>query len=302
MKAEENPTEGQKVAIGIGLLAGVGALIYYATRPSTTSTSGTVQGFPHGVGKQWGTPTTAGGGTTKILLPGAVPSGQSFTNGSIAAQNGGFQLLFLTNGNLVVATAQNQEVWVWESNIPVASGANHAIMQADGNFVLYNNLGIAIWATNTSGNPGAYLRLQSTGELNIYSAANQPIWSSTRLLPGQALFIFGGNNVTTPVYGQGIYSPNGNYQISIDPYKSGALTWWYRGTPGWNQGGAGLFGAVPDHVIMQTDGNLVLYSGGEAVWSSGTSGNPGAQAVLQNDGNFVIYSASGRALWNTGTA
>jgi hypothetical protein len=41
---------------------------------------------------------------------------------------------------------------------------------------------------------------------------------------------------------------------------------------------------------MQLDGNLVLYSrNGQSVWSTGTDGRPGSFLVLQNDGNLVIY-------------
>ncbi|MFD6878552.1 MULTISPECIES: hypothetical protein [unclassified Streptomyces] len=60
-------------------------------------------------------------------------------------------------------------------------------------------------------------------------------------------------------------------------------------------------------LIMQADGNLVLYSeSGAALWSSGTYGNPGAYASLQSDGNFVVYKkdggeGKGGALWSTGT-
>lgn len=55
-------------------------------------------------------------------------------------------------------------------------------------------------------------------------------------------------------------------------------------------------------LIMQTDGNLVLYAaGGRVRWHSWTFGNPGARAVAQGDGNLVVYAASGRPLWNSGT-
>ncbi|MFF3013751.1 trypsin-like serine protease [Streptomyces sp. NPDC057939] len=60
-------------------------------------------------------------------------------------------------------------------------------------------------------------------------------------------------------------------------------------------------------LIMQADGNLVLYSeSGAALWSSNTYGNPGAYASLQSDGNFVVYKkdggeGKGGALWSTGT-
>jgi len=56
-------------------------------------------------------------------------------------------------------------------------------------------------------------------------------------------------------------------------------------------------------VIMQQDGNLVMYqSGGGAVWSTRTNNNPGSFAVMQNDGNLVVYRAGGGvAIWASGT-
>ncbi len=51
---------------------------------------------------------------------------------------------------------------------------------------------------------------------------------------------------------------------------------------------------------MQTDGNLVLYTGAGAVWGSGTQG-AGNRAVMQTDGNLVVYSRTGQALWDSHT-
>jgi hypothetical protein len=49
-------------------------------------------------------------------------------------------------------------------------------------------------------------------------------------------------------------------------------------------------------LIMQGDGNLVLYAQGSgARWSSGTY-SPGAIAWMQGDGNLVVYSQAGAAL------
>lgn len=54
-------------------------------------------------------------------------------------------------------------------------------------------------------------------------------------------------------------------------------------------------------LIMQGDGNLVEYGNGfQPLWSTHTSGNPGAYAVFQGDGNLVIYSSTGRPLWWSG--
>ncbi|MFD0372285.1 trypsin-like serine protease [Streptomyces sp. NPDC127114] len=66
-------------------------------------------------------------------------------------------------------------------------------------------------------------------------------------------------------------------------------------------------------LIMQTDGNLVIYhtAGGQneggALWASGTGGNPGAFAKMQADGNVVVYKKGGgesdaaSALWSSRT-
>ena len=54
------------------------------------------------------------------------------------------------------------------------------IMQEDGNFVVYDmeqNPPAPLWATNTHGNPGAYLSVQGDGNLVIYSASDAVLWS-----------------------------------------------------------------------------------------------------------------------------
>lgn len=60
------------------------------------------------------------------------------------------------------------------------------------------------------------------------------------------------------------------------------------------------------HLVMQSDGNLVLYQGLQgqsmtALWSSGTWGTSGNRAIMQDDGNFVLYDSSNNALWSSGT-
>ncbi|MCW2530234.1 MAG: mannose-specific lectin-like [Pseudonocardiales bacterium] len=55
-------------------------------------------------------------------------------------------------------------------------------------------------------------------------------------------------------------------------------------------------------LLQQTDGNLVLYASGRAIWQTGTYGNPNAHTVVQGDGNLVTYSGTGRVLWQSQTA
>lgn len=52
--------------------------------------------------------------------------------------------------------------------------------------------------------------------------------------------------------------------------------------------------------VMQSDGNLVAYTG-QVVWASGTYGQTQAvEAKLQPDGAFEILDGNGRALWSNG--
>ena len=58
-----------------------------------------------------------------------------------------------------------------------ASAANgQAIFQSDGNFVVYDGEGRALWFTGTAGNPGAFMVLQDDGNLVLYNAAGVPVW------------------------------------------------------------------------------------------------------------------------------
>jgi D-alanyl-D-alanine carboxypeptidase len=53
-------------------------------------------------------------------------------------------------------------------------------------------------------------------------------------------------------------------------------------------------------LLMQDDGNLVLYGPSGAVWATGTQG-AGNAATMQEDGNLVVYSHYGIPLWDSHT-
>jgi murein DD-endopeptidase MepM/ murein hydrolase activator NlpD len=54
-------------------------------------------------------------------------------------------------------------------------------------------------------------------------------------------------------------------------------------------------------LLMQSDGNLVLYSFGDrSMWASFTS-QPGSRLAVQSDGHLVIYNSANQSLWQSGT-
>jgi arabinan endo-1,5-alpha-L-arabinosidase len=66
----------------------------------------------------------------------------------------------------------------------------------------------------------------------------------------------------------------------------------------WSSGTSGLGSNC--RLVMQSDGNLVLYNGaGTAVWSTGTNGTGSNNHLsMQNDGNIVVYTSGGTPVWS----
>ena len=71
-------------------------------------------------------------------------------------------------------------------------------------------------------------------------------------------------------------------------------------------------GSAPFNLIMQSDGNLVVYANTQncqantactPTWASNTAGNGTGpyNLVMQDDGNLVIYDSTNTATWATGT-
>ena len=94
--------------------------------------------------------------------------------------------------------------------------------------------------------------------------------------------------------GQSLLSPNGQYKFSVN---NGQVT---MTGPGVNWKG-GTAGDEVGCLVLQSDGNLVLYdSNNHPLWSSGTQGNA-SFLVIQDDGNAVIYKLANTG-WATNTS
>lgn len=164
-------------------------------------------------------------------------------------------------------------------------------MQSDGNLVEYVVGGHALWATGTHGDDGAHALMQTNGNLALYGASGDVVWSSNSHTTGcPQLVIQNDGNVV-------IYAPKPIWATDAvqSTLKPGDLL-----RPGW-----AIYSPPPEdfRLIMQGDGNLVLYDGaGKATWASGTDHDPGAHAVMQTDGNLVVYATDGKAVWASATS
>ena len=215
---------------------------------------------------------------------------------SITSLNGEFILRMQGDGNLVLYRSTNASHYpLWGSGTDGHPGA-WATMQSDGNLVIYpGGGGSALWSSGTVGNHNAIFAIQDDANLVIYTYGfGKALWASNSNTQNSTLH--GGDKLTP---GQEIVSQNLQYVVVMQ--GDGNLVIYSHGVALWGSHTDGNPGAW---AIMQTDGNLVIYtqSGSAALWSSGTAGHAGAFVGIQPDGNFVIYPASGPpALWATGT-
>ena len=232
-------------------------------------------------------PNWGGVGMNATYKGATVQPGQVLhQNEYIESPDGRFVAILQPDGNFVL---YNQN-WIWQSG----ARGDTLEMQTDGNLVLKSD-GKPVWWSGGNG-AGASLRMQSDGNL-VTANANGPTWwtgtgghsattyVATRLTAGQKL-----------LRGQFLRSPDSRYALHMQTDGSVVLIGpgyhllWFKNSP------PGTW------LDMQTDGNLVLRNATTAYWWSGTSAGT-VVATPQSDGNFVTTTAPPQsvATWWTGT-
>lgn len=113
-------------------------------------------------GENWLTPTTGGGTTLEVIHFGPISWQITWTSALDAYYAYSFPYHY--NG---IGYHNNQ--WATGSN-------GWAILQVDGNFVLYSDDDTPLWATVTDGS-GDHVSLDSGGNLIVYDQYGQAVWS-----------------------------------------------------------------------------------------------------------------------------
>ena len=112
--------------------------------------------------------------------------------------------------------------------------------------------------------------------------------------PANGYSILSGQQITN---GQSLISADGYSYMNLD--ETGSLSLYVNFNKVWGTASAGKNA----HLVMQPDGNLVLYSADSvAVWSSDSGGSGVSNTYLQSDGNLVVYKANGQSTWSSSTS
>ena len=190
---------------------------------------------------------------------------------------------------VVYNSSTGQALWATYTSTP----GSYIIMQGDGNLVIYTPTGTATWSSGTWGNWGVYAVMQGDSNFVLYGPSGRALWDyGSGLLGTSVSTLYTGQTLNT---GQELWSPRtAPYELVMQ--GDGNLVLYQGGTALWATYSSGS----ANYLVMQGDGNLVVYnSSGVAQWDSGTSGS-GFYAEVQSDSNFVIYSSSNLAEWDYG--
>jgi len=223
----------------------------------------------------------------------------------IESQDGRFSLALEATGNLELRYLQEK---IWETNTS-GSGATLAVFQSDGNFVLYSEGGGSPASTtleaedcqfsngtvkpNGSASKGQYVDFEKNGNLdcsyNATSGAHELVF--TIKLPGgraRSMGVYvndvkeGVISASTTVWStvtlSGITLGDGANRIEVrDSENSRELD--------------------VDKLDITASGSN---GGSQVIWAAGTSNQGADQLLLQDDGNLVIYAGT-TPLWASGT-
>ncbi len=182
----------------------------------------------------------------------------------------------------------------WQLVAPYRGTSGNLFLQSDGNLVVRDNAGRALWQSHTAGaGPDLSLTMQDDGNLVLRAPTGRALWVSGTFLialtSGQSMHA--GESLRGSSYSTQMQS-GGNLVLS-DRALNPPLVEWASRTQG--------AGAV---ATVQSDGNLVVrLPSGRAAWSTGTAGRcPAPRLSQQFDGNLVLRStATGTACWASGT-
>jgi hypothetical protein len=98
--------------------------------------------------------------------------------------------------------------------------------------------------------------------------------------------------------GGGLTSPDGTVTLAVEDWRL-VLTTHEGATTLWEQR---LRGKLPFRLLLQTDGNLVLYDAtNRPLWDAGTVNRAGSEVCIENSGNLIIKDLNGNKIWETGT-
>jgi hypothetical protein len=209
----------------------------------------------------------------------------------LRSPNGRYSLEAQVDGNVVVYADDVRPIW--HTHTWRAGGATLEL-QWDGNLLAHeSDPWFPFWNSGTFGNQDDRLVIQDDGNLVLYGADGTPLWFSGWDRGAVQDTLLAKQELTV---GQSLVSRNGQYQVLMQ--ADGNLVVYGPGRKAlWH---IGVFNRGGNRLRLQADGNAVVYQFNWLVnFDARTWGHANVRMVMQDDGNLVVYAANGRALWSS---
>lgn len=194
---------------------------------------------------------------------------------------------------------------LWKSGPvqPTPTSPSGLFSHTDGTLKVWDDLRGWVWQSTTATYPNAKLVIQHDGDVVIKDANGNPAWRSntaTRDAPEGAVGLAPGATL-----GAGSYKTTLSGRFRLIMQTDGNLVVYDLGanrtgyTPIWASNTVGS-GAVAARMVL--DGTLALLDAGQRrVWPSPLAGRPGMFLALQEDGNLVAYEPAQYEVWSANT-
>ncbi|MEO7289338.1 MAG: hypothetical protein ABI140_20690 [Jatrophihabitantaceae bacterium] len=212
------------------------------------------------------------------LLGGALNPGQSLIRAPGAAN-----ILHSPTGEFSLSLIQGDEITLSQD-----------AAFADGSMIYSAATWIMSGPPIVSPSDRSRLTMLTNGDLALISAAGKPLWSSHTSGAGNTLYVQNdGNMVIYNKESRAVWATHTTRMVLIagTTIQSGTS---YVANPHPQYDGTNYIG----HLIMQRDGNLVLYGGAKPTWSSNTH-LAGSYAAFTVNGTLAVFSPGGTVLWRS---
>ncbi|KAH7626877.1 hypothetical protein B0T09DRAFT_35761 [Sordaria sp. MPI-SDFR-AT-0083] len=227
---------------------------------------------------------------------------------SIKSKNGKYELVFQDDGNFVLYEVSHKRP-LWSSNTTSSyRKASKGLLQDDGNLRLFDDDNGEVWSSHTGGRGDAstVLTVQDDGNVRLMSGENQ-LWATNTAQKepekpanpevGAKDRLTAGEELTKD---QRRSSPSGEYTLIMQAdnnlvlYKKDKGPIWARGKTAGNSA---------EKLVFRGDGELELLTwSGAQKWVTGTAGRGNSDSffAVRDDGNMVI-STDGQIVWSSKT-
>lgn len=210
---------------------------------------------------------------------------------SLVSSNGKYRLTFQQDGNAVLYTKEGHVLWLTNT---YGTNAHYLTLTESGEIIISDDKNLPIWSTQKKGQEAKHLVLQDDGNLAVYTKSNKLLWSrySSTLEGKKKSEIHVGQRLNI---GSSLISDNQLYRLDVQTDGNVTIYHTRKDRIVWS---TNTYGLNTTHLILQYDGNLVIYdTNHKGLWVSRTYGSKSQRLKLLNNGKLAILSTDGKQIW-----